>query len=238
MLKRRLGASSPGTWQLYDRRLWELCCGEQRILEKYVVDAVQFKARVQDCALGFSDQVPWWGLVAQSKQLYGEHEYGKKSKSALAEQLSQKRGHDNEEASKFRITVELRQVIFNYFHAEKDPVGDLAPSLVVVGGVHARLDNISLAGTWVQTEDFVVGNVAVHRRKGRSAGNIMKPWRDLREKSPDLFEGVSLMQQPAAVVDSIIMSWVLEQQGNQYPCSMWMRDLSGGGGSSVQPPSR
>ena len=42
------------------------------------------------------------------------------------------------------------------------------------------------------------------------------------------------MQQPAAVMDAVLFKWVLESQAKQFPCSLWMRDLSGGGGYAVQ----
>jgi hypothetical protein len=193
---------------------------------------------MQDCVIGFSDQVPWWGLVSQSKQLYAVWEYSKKVQQARGEKMSQKRGHDNDEAAKFRITVELRQVILNYFSPDKDPIGVMGPSLVVVGGTHARLSNISEDGKWVEDEVFIVGNERVHRRKGQSAGGVMKAWRDLRSKAPELFEGITLMQQPAATCDSVIMSWALEELGLLYPCSIWMRDLSGGGGFSLNAKQR
>ena len=80
------------------------------MLENLVVDAAQFQSRMHDCVIGFSGQVPWWGLVSQSKQLYAVWEYSKKVMQARGEKMSQKRGHDNDEAAKFRITVELRQV--------------------------------------------------------------------------------------------------------------------------------
>ena len=52
--------------------------------------------------------------------------------------MTQKRGWDNEEAMKFRIAVELRQVILNYFKtgdSSADPIGILGDTLVIVGAV-------------------------------------------------------------------------------------------------------
>ena len=69
---------------------------------------------------------------------------------------------------------------------------------------------------------------------GRSAGVSMKAWRDLREVAPELFEGLSVMAQPAAVVDQVITQWSLEELGEHYPCSLWQRDLCGGGGNALQ----
>ena len=62
----------------------------------------------------------------------------------------------------------------------------------------------------------------------------MQAWRNLRKIRPDLFEGVPVMQQPAAVADSVIATWSIMEMAAKYPCMLWQRDLSGGGGFSVQ----
>ena len=179
---------------------------------------------LKKCVIGFSDQVPWWGLVGQTEELYFEDELAR----AADNKKPQLRGFDNDEASKFRITVELRQVILNYF-GDEDPVGILGKTLLVVAGKHCRLDNISNEGHFLKEEKFEVGREQVHRPAGAFANNLMKPWRDLRAACPELFEDITVMQQPAAVVDAVIMSWILEDLGEQFPCSIWQRDLSGGG---------
>ena len=58
------------------------------------------------------------GIVGQTEELYLEDELAR----AADNKKPQLRGFDNDEASKFRITVELRQVILNYF-GDEDPVG-------------------------------------------------------------------------------------------------------------------
>jgi hypothetical protein len=35
---------------------------------------------------------------------------------------------------------------------------------------------------------------------------------------------IEIMQQPAANVDSFILSWSIQAQAAQYPASIWMRD--------------
>ena len=68
--------------------------------------------------------------------------------------MSQLRGNQESGAEKYRITVELAQVVRNYFDAELDPVGELAQTLVIVPGTHARLSNISDEGTFLKDEVF------------------------------------------------------------------------------------
>ena len=70
--------------------------------------------------------------------------------------------------------------------------------------------------------------------EGRSARGTMAAWVKLRNERPDLFELVDVMQQPAAVMDGVLFSWVVEEQGKQFPVTLWQRDLSGGGGYSEQ----
>ena len=217
------------TWQMLDRKLWEICFGGDEVLKEHVLDVPTVKKSIKSAVLGFSDQVPWWGLVQTEKQLYLHAELGRAGGKRV-----QKRGFDNEVASKFRVTLELRQVIHNWCDDAKDPVGVLDTSLLIVGGVHCRLSNIDAAGRWVKTEKFVVAGVAKTHVAGRSALGSMASWVKLRSERPDLFEHVDVMQQPAAVMDSILFAWVVEAQAMKYPVSLWQRDLSGGGGYALQ----
>ena len=233
------------TWQIFDLRMWEMAFSAEA-MQKHVVQVEQFRNRIEDAVIVFSDQVPWWGLICRKKQMYMEHEFEgpPRKKQRLADAVpvvgaivpfTQKRGWDNEEAMKFRITVELRQIIHRWFAGtEKDPIGSLGDTLIIVGGTHCRLSNISLAGKWIKDEKFYVGKNLKYHKAGNSVGNIMKSWRDLRDQRPDLFEGISLMQQPAAVVDSVITTWSIMEMAEKYPSILWQRDLSGGGGFSMQ----
>ena len=168
-------------------------------------------------------------MIQSEKQLYLKTELGRN-----AGQMKQLRGHDNDVAQKYRITVELRQLVLNWFSADKKPTDVLGRSLVIVAGVRCRLSNISDAGTWLQTENFKVGETMVNHIKGRSARGAMASWVQLRRERPELFKRIDVMQQPAAVMDSVLFQWVLEDQAMQFPVSLWMRDLSGGGGFALQ----
>ncbi len=44
--------------------------GIWRPLKQYVVDAHTVQKRIEDCALAFSDQIPWWGIICRKKQMY------------------------------------------------------------------------------------------------------------------------------------------------------------------------
>ena len=62
----------------------------------------------------------------------------------------------------------------------------------------------------------------VERRAGRSAGRCLEGWRKARAEG--LLQGWEIYGQPAAVVDGVILSWMLEKQAEAFPASVWCRD--------------
>ena len=52
-------------------------------MQKHVVHVEQFRNRIADAVVAFSDQVPWWGLICRKKQMYLHHEYeGRRKQTA------------------------------------------------------------------------------------------------------------------------------------------------------------
>ena len=98
------------TWQMLDRRIWDLAFGGTEVLKKYFVKPEDAIGNLEHAVIGFSDQVPWWGMMKQGKQLYMKHEHNKAAAKTAGEP-SQKRGWDDDQASKLRIVVELRQIV-------------------------------------------------------------------------------------------------------------------------------
>ena len=126
-------------------------------------------------------------MVQQVKQLYLKTELGRN-----AGQCKQLRGHDDDAASKYRVTLELRQLVLNWFADDKEPVGVIGESLLIVAGVRCRLDNIDDEGRWVEDERFCVGGEETVRQKGHSARGAMSGWVKLRRERPDLFQRVEV----------------------------------------------
>ena len=54
--------------------------------------------------------------------------------------------------------------------------GVVLPSILLVHGQYARLENISADGCWLATEEFVVQDRLVVHTAGQSVGNLMLPW--------------------------------------------------------------
>jgi len=53
----------------------------------------------------------------------------------------------------------------------------------------------------------------------------MEGYRTVRDNYPQLVENLELYSQPAACVDSIIMTWMIESQAEAFPSSLWLRDM-------------
>ena len=126
---------------------------------------------------------------------------------------------------RYRITYEARQLLHSVYGDEsQEIIGSVGKGLLVVPGEWARLSNISESGTWLSDETFKIGDKVITRTQGSSAGRVMLPYRRLRQSHPELMSKVEIMQQPAANVDSVILSWSIQAQAAQYPASIWMRD--------------
>ena len=126
---------------------------------------------------------------------------------------------------RYRITYEARQLLHSVYGDEsQEIIGSVGKGLLVVPGEWARLSNISESGTWLSDETFKIGDKVITRTQGSSAGRVMLPYRRLRQNHPELMSKVDIMQQPAANVDSVILSWSIQAQAAQYPASIWMRD--------------
>jgi hypothetical protein len=122
------------------------------------------------------------------------------------------------EAARYRVTIWARQGIKHWFNPNKEPVGFIKDSILVVYGVHCRLENIcSKKGTWLEEEKFYVGGQLVHRLPGEAVpANIMQGWRKLRKEHPQLFQKkVLVWQQPAAVVDGVLYYWYQKLEASE-----------------------
>jgi hypothetical protein len=141
-----------------------------------------------------------------------------------AEGQKQLRLLSDPQASRWRITLEARQLVRHFLNPDLSPVGEVYKSLLVVPGAHARLSNISPEGTFLSTAQFRWGSKLVTHQQGHSAGRLLQSWRQVRQLHPELFDRVSVMSQPAANVDSVIFCWAQQELASEIPCSLWQRD--------------
>ena len=204
------------TLQAYDRQLWEAMRPEH--LNDKVIDFEAFVANVEDTVVIHADQVPCWLKVGSLQQLYGNAELqrrrkrheehvptltelgGQTQRSEQPDGMGQTRQYAKGEASRFRVTVEMAQVVTNVFKPSEKPEVRHVKPVMVVPGAHGRLSNISPEGNFYEDEVFVVKGKTKVRKAGTSAGNLMLTYRTLRDKGPDdikdCFNEVEVMQQP------------------------------------------
>ena len=77
----------------------------------------------------------------------------------------------------------------------------------MVHGVHAGLNNISSSGHWIEDEQIWWKGELTKRKAGESAGRILWAYCELHNAKILLVQKLSIMQQPAGNVDSILFHW-------------------------------
>ena len=155
---------------------------------------------------------------------------------ACIEGMSQRRsgGQSDGTDDKFRVTLQCRQALLGFFaDGDEPPTSTQLPGILIVYGVHCRLSNIDEHRRWNEDEVFEVAGVEVIRKQGEKIpGSLMAGWTELREKHPEYFEELVVMQQPAATCDEIIVGWSLEDLGKRFSGVVLQRDLVSGALSS------
>jgi len=195
--------------------------------------------------------VPMWLRLGSQKQLYGNAEVKRRKKHRnavphlsepgaqavrLAEPdgMAQTRQNGRGEGDRFRVTLELCQVVSNVFKPGEAPVVRHARPVLIVPGSHARLSNISPEGLFIEDEIFEVKGKQRVRKAGTSAGKLLSSWRKLRDSGDEevkrLLGHIEIMQQPAAFADGVIIAWIAElRQREGIARAISVRDMFAGG---------
>ena len=237
--------------------------GTEEELRKYVSDPKFVKDNRENLVLIFSDQVPWWVKVKSQRQLYtaaesttqarkdaqekfaNAHKSNQETQKAEGltfeeaneapgdEGMTQKRGAAHQTNDKYRITLVLTQVVWNYFSPSKDPVGQFGLSTLILIGQYAQLSNIDDEHCFIEDKLFVVaGNEICHQKGTKTL--LMYKWVDMRKEARErndektllyFSQFMDIMQQPAGFEDAIISKWIIEGQGKLYPLSIHQRDM-------------
>ena len=159
-------------WQMYDEKLHTAAFGKKKELETWVADAEEWIQNRADTLLEFEDEVPVWLAITSRKKLVsnkavkrmaavrkkrtksGRRLAAKKAQGEAEEEaedeandesgngVTQLRGNMPSAQDKKRVTLLLRQQVEGYFNPEKTPRGGQLPAVLVLSGVHARLNNI------------------------------------------------------------------------------------------------
>jgi len=227
------------TWRCYDKALFDTAFGDEACHAKLFANVEQARANLKHTSLIYSDEVPFWIKIGASKQLYSENELRRRSKKAMTEktdeEFTQLRSKAHSEADRFRVTLELVQVVRGYFDEAVEPKGEIGKSALILIGVHARLSNISDEETWIKDEHFTVGGKEVLRKAGQSTKGVMRTWVELRRESEEvrnMLKHVDIYQQPSGFNDSITMSWMHEELSREHVVAIHQRDMFGAALSS------
>ena len=148
--------------------------------------------------------------------------------------MAQTRQAANSEADRFRVTVELSQVVSNVFRPSEKPEVRHGRPVLVVPGAHGRLSNIGADGLFIEDEVIVVKGKQKVRKAKTAAGNLMLSWRKLRDEGDEemkaFFDEVEVMQQPNAFCDGVIIAWIAEMRKREgYAKVISVRDMFAGG---------
>ena len=93
------------------------------------------------------------------------------------------------EGGRFRVTLELSQVVSNVFKPSEKPEVRHGRPVLVVPGAHARLSNIAEDGIFKEDEIFLVKGKQKVRKAGTLAGNLMLSWRKCRDEGDEEMKG-------------------------------------------------
>eukprot|EP00439_Symbiodinium_sp_Y106_P044832 s6035_g5.t1 len=170
-----------------------------------------------------AEQVPLWAKAQPKKLLFSEAELSqalpgggpslreelKAARTALEETLGedgpvQVLGGSEEQAdSKVkRAHSEADKFRITYEARQKirglcgdgTPSAEVSSGLLVFPGKHCRLSNLDSEGRYISTERY-------------------------RE-----FSEIDITQQPASNMDGVLLNWVVQAQGSEEPCSLYIRD--------------
>ena len=237
------------TLQAYDRLLWEAM--RPKYLADQVVDPEAFVDGIEDAVVIHADQVPCWLRIGSQKQLYGSAEVRRKKAHEVAvphlsepgaqrvcveepDGMAQMRQTARGEGDRFRVTLELSQVVTNVFKPSEKPEVRHGRPVLVLPGAHARLSNIDERGMFLEDEVFIVKGKQKVRKANTSAGNLLLSWRKLRaeadEEMKTFFRDIEVMQQPAAFCDGVIIAWISEMRKREgFDKVISVRDMFAGG---------
>ncbi len=234
------------SWRHFDHQLWMSLGRDEEALADKVAKPEEWRGNLEQTDILMSDQIPIWVKIGRERQLYEASEVKPSVKEKRGERVSEtwgQAGHSTllsdegtcmtrqeglPEQGRYRVTLELTQCLSNWFKKWAEPVARSLKPVLIVPGAYGRLSNISPEGTYLKNEVFVVRGKEVRRLAGHSCGNLLKPWRDLRDHgTPEqraMLEKLSIMSQPAGFTDGVIVSWIIEELAEQSPQCLHLRD--------------
>ncbi len=222
--------------------LLQAAFAEEDELGKFVLKPKKWKEAVLDLVLEMEDEIPIWITIGSKKKLVSKRKWTKTRRALNQRKLARKEGklkkckpanqiiHGHSAGQdKLRVTLLDRSVVHHYFDKSKEPRGEKIKNILVVGGVHCRLDNITKEKPyrWLRKENLVIDGEEVHREVNQPTKGAMYEWCELRREEPELFAYITVMQSPAAYRDEITVSYGQEDLHRSYKNVLQQHDLLG-----------
>ena len=238
------------SWHFWDWALWLACHATEEELGEHVSNPDLFRKNIKRLVLSHSDQMPFWVKLQPGKQLYlrDEVEHRKKLDAAEAQSkigesqkvqgvldtdgMTQLRGECHGNQDKFRITVDLEQIVLGFCdEPEVSPRADFGLTSVIFTGKHFREHNVDENRCYIEDEKYFRDGIEVcHLAGTRVEAGLGNQILDFREDHPEMFKemkelGFRFYQQPAGFEDSLISCWKIQEQQKVHGINLSLRDL-------------
>ena len=223
------------TWQMFDQKLYECAFGPEKELGEFVVDPAAFLRKAVDTVVEIEDEIPLWLAVGVERKIVSnkkwlQHRRARGRKKAVSKMKKVARAQAKAKGlaraaprrdtyiegdilkgamtsgqDKLRVTLVDRNVVKHYFNIRREPEGQRLKQVLVVPGVWANLDNITLTKPhrWIKEEKLLIDKEEKVRRAGTGTEGAMREWVQLRHEEPDLFHHTTVMQSPSANRDEV-----------------------------------
>eukprot|EP00435_Cladocopium_sp_Y103_P031867 s500_g8.t1 len=198
------------SWQSLD---WQLWLAGSAPLEALKDEGVADPGHVIECRklgpppLCFADQIPLWAKLSSKKFVFSAEEFS---------------GSSTSDRAQFDLFRQDLQQAAEYFSRREDKQ-QLVSAESRPEGAHCRLSNLSDQHTFLETEKFQMNGQDFEHVAGQKT-RLMWNLVELRKKEPGLFENLEVQQQPSSNVDSVILTWSIQEQAKLQAYSVWQRD--------------
>ena len=243
------------SWWYSDWVMLLACFAPIEELGNHVENPETFRDNVKKTVICHSDQMPFWIKLQPGKQLYAPEELPKTTKKPLtkaegestqknfhgsqkketrvdADGMTQLRGECHGNQDKFRITMDLEQVVYGFFDgADVTPQADFGLTSVIFSGQHFRESNVDENRCYIEDEKFERDGIEIcHLAGTRVQAGLGSQTLKVREDHLDMFaemkaSGFRFYQQPAGFEDALLTCWKVQEQQKEYGQNLATRDL-------------
>ena len=224
-------------WQCFDRLCWILAYGSEEQLANFVAKPEEFIEHREDLPVVHTDAVPVYLDTGTGKILVSTRVLD----AAARRRLARRHGKEPEELTedihicaegpsrgeKDRLTWICRQVSYNYFKkgTKEEPApkmtGAMLISIILVHcATFVQLELICPAtDTWLKTHQICInGRTEVRKAGDPVPKNLLKAWRELRAKYPEMFEkGVKVWGSPNAYQNEVVCEAMSAELAELFP---------------------